>query len=59
MSPLPILLGGARGGAYGDLESARRYRAELPRKIAESVRLADAKPARARASFLEKVARRP
>src|SRR5207248_6108482 len=36
--------GGARAGAYGgDLETARRYRADLPRKIAESVRLAAAK----------------
>src|SRR5215471_4948863 len=44
--------GGARAGAYGgDLETARRYRAELPRKIAESVRLAEAKLAPARASF--------
>src|SRR5262249_54231410 len=35
--------GGARAGAYGgDLEIARRYRTELPGKIAESVRLAQA-----------------
>lgn len=44
--------GGARAGAYGgDLEIAKRYRAELPRKIAESVRLANAKLAPARVSF--------
>src|SRR5258708_5911726 len=44
--------GGARAGAYGgDLEAAKRYRAELPSKIAESVRLADAKIAPARAAF--------
>jgi hypothetical protein len=44
--------GGARAGAYGgDLETARRYRAELPGKIAESVRLAQAKLTPARASF--------
>jgi neutral ceramidase len=44
--------GGARAGAYGgDLETAKRYRAELPGKIAESVRLAQAKLAPARASF--------
>ncbi len=44
--------GGARAGAYGgDLETAKRYRAELPRKIAESVRLANAKLAPARVSF--------
>jgi hypothetical protein len=44
--------GGARAGAYGgDLEIAKRYRAELPGKIAESVRLAAAKLAPARASF--------
>ena len=44
--------GGARAGAYGgDLETARRYRAELPRKIAESVRLAAAKLAPAHAAF--------
>jgi neutral ceramidase len=43
--------GGARAGAYGgDLDTAKRYRAELPRKIAESVRLAVAKLAPARAS---------
>ena len=34
--------GGARAGAYGgDLETAKRYRAELPRKIAESVERAE------------------
>ncbi len=44
--------GGARAGAYGgDLETAKRYRAELPGKIAESVRLAQARLAPARASF--------
>jgi neutral ceramidase len=44
--------GGARAGSYGgDLEIAKRYRAELPRKIAESVRLAEAKLAPARAAF--------
>jgi hypothetical protein len=44
--------GGARAGAYGgDLETARRYRAELPRKIADSVRLAAAKLAPARVAF--------
>jgi 3-keto-disaccharide hydrolase len=44
--------GGARANAYGgDLEIARRYRAELPRKIAESVRLADAKLMSAHVSF--------
>ncbi len=44
--------GGARAGAYGgDLATAKRYRAELPGKIAESVRLAQAKLAPARASF--------
>lgn len=43
--------GGVRAGAYGgDLDIAKRYRAELPRKIAESVRLAVAKLAPARAS---------
>jgi len=44
--------GGARAGAYGgDLETAKRYRAELPRKIAESVRLAKENLAPARAAF--------
>ena len=44
--------GGARANAYGaDLETARRYRAELPRKIAESVRLAQAALAPARVSY--------
>jgi neutral ceramidase len=44
--------GGARAGAYGgDLELAKRYRAELPGKIAESVRLADARITPARVSF--------
>jgi neutral ceramidase len=44
--------GGARAGAYGgELETAKRYRAELPRKIAESVRLANAKLAPARLSM--------
>ena len=43
--------GGARAGAYGgDLDTAKRYRAELPRKIAESVRLASGKLAPARIS---------
>jgi neutral ceramidase len=43
--------GGARAGAYGgDLETAKRYRAELPRKIAESVRQAHARLAAARVS---------
>ena len=44
--------GGARANAYGaDLETARQYRAELPRKIAESVRLAQARLAAARISY--------
>src|SRR5262249_24556382 len=44
--------GGARAGAYGgNLETARRYREQLPRKIAESVRLAAAKLSPARAAF--------
>lgn len=44
--------GGARAGAYGgDLDTAKRYRAELPRKIAEAVRLANAKLAPARLSM--------
>lgn len=44
--------GGAREGAYGgNLEVARAYRAELPRKIAESVRLANSRLAAARVSF--------
>jgi hypothetical protein len=43
---------GARAGAYGgDLATARRYRTELPRKIAESVRLAEANLRPARAAF--------
>src|SRR5260370_6488175 len=44
--------GGARAGAYGgDLETAKRYPAELPRKNAESVPLAQAKLSPARAAF--------
>src|ERR1019366_3303718 len=44
--------GGAREGAYGsDMEIARQYRKELPRKIAESVRLAHSRLAPARAAF--------
>lgn len=44
--------GGAREGAYGgNLEIARHYRAELPRKIAESVQLANTHLAEARVSF--------
>jgi len=44
--------GGARAGAYGgDLPIAKEYAAELPAKIAESVRLADANLAQARVSF--------
>jgi hypothetical protein len=44
--------GGARGGAYGgELEIAKRYRAELPGKIAESVRLANSRVVPARVSF--------
>ena len=44
--------GGARASAYGaDLETAKRYRDELPHRIAESVRLADAKLSSARAAF--------
>lgn len=44
--------GGAREGAYGgDLEIARQYRKELPRKIAESVRLAHSHLTSARVSF--------
>jgi hypothetical protein len=44
--------GGARAGAYGgDLETAKGYRSELPRKIAESVQLAESRLAPARASF--------
>lgn len=44
--------GGARESAYGgDLETARQYRAELPGKIAESVRLANAHLTPARVSF--------
>ena len=44
--------GGAREGAYGgNLPIARQYRAELPRKIAESVRLADARLTAAHAAF--------
>jgi hypothetical protein len=47
-----IPAGGARDGAYGgQMEIARGFRAELPRKIAESVRLASARLAPARASF--------
>ncbi len=44
--------GGARAGAYGGgLEIAKRYRTELPRKIAESVRLANGRLERGRVSF--------
>ena len=44
--------GGTRASAYGgDLETARKYRTELPRKIAESVRLAEAKLAPAHIAF--------
>jgi hypothetical protein len=43
---------GARAGAYGgNLEVARQYRADLPRKIAESVRLANAHLLPARVAF--------
>jgi neutral ceramidase len=44
--------GGSREGAYGaQLPVAQEYRKDLPRKIAESVRLANAKLAPARVSF--------
>jgi hypothetical protein len=44
--------GGARERAYGgDMEIARRYRADLPRKIAQSVRLANAHLTAARVWF--------
>ena len=44
--------GGAREGAYGgNLPVAKAYREELPRKIAESVRLANSRLAPARVSF--------
>jgi len=44
--------GGARAASYGgELEIAKRYRAELPRKIADSVRLANEQLAPARAAF--------
>ena len=44
--------GGAREGAYGgDLPIARRYRSELPAKIAESVRLAAGRLTPARVAF--------
>jgi neutral ceramidase len=44
--------GGARAASYGaELPIANKYRAELPDKIAESVRLANAKVTAARASF--------
>jgi len=44
--------GGARAASYGgELEIAKRYRAELPRKIADSVRLANQQLAPARAAF--------
>src|SRR5258708_28214479 len=44
-----ILDGGARAGAYGgDLETAQRYPAALPRQIAENVRLPQAKLSPAR-----------
>ena len=49
----PLVPGnGAREGAYGgNLPVAREYRSELPRKIAESVRLAAGRLTPARASF--------
>ncbi len=44
--------GGAREGAYGgDLPIARQYRADLPARIAESVRLANAHLSPARVAF--------
>ncbi|MDQ6704356.1 MAG: neutral/alkaline non-lysosomal ceramidase N-terminal domain-containing protein, partial [Acidobacteriota bacterium] len=44
--------GGSRAAAYGaQLPVAKQYRKDLPRKIAESVRLANAKLAPARVSF--------
>jgi neutral ceramidase len=44
--------GGARAASYGgELEIAKRYRAELPRNIADSVRLANDRLAPARAAF--------
>jgi len=44
--------GGARASAYGgDLDTAKRYRTELPHKIAESVRVAEAELAPARVAF--------
>jgi neutral ceramidase len=44
--------GGARAASYGgELPIAKQYRAELPRKIAESVRLANERLAPGRAAF--------
>jgi neutral ceramidase len=44
--------GGARDGAYGgSLEIARKYRMELPHKIAESVQIANSHLVPARAAF--------
>jgi hypothetical protein len=51
---------GARASSYGgDFETDKRYRAELPRKIAESVRLAESRLVPARVTFLAVAARRP
>ena len=52
--------GGARAGAYGgDLETARRYRAELPGKIAESVRLAASEAGAGARLLRQRAAKRP
>lgn len=48
----PLIPSGGMRDAYGGrLEIARRYRAELPAKIAESVKLAEQRMVPARASF--------